>query len=82
MKKKKIYHRQKAKKGSGRTVKTRPIQVPVEVHDLFLLYKIAYAKSLKSGTRITSEQVLRRWMDNIGRLDPEVKQYVLDLIRE
>jgi len=75
----KLFKRSKAKNGEGRQVKIKHILVPEEVADELELYKTAYACCL-GVTRITYEQMFRRWLDRIGRIDPDVKE-IADSIR-
>lgn len=82
----KLFKRQKAEKGSGRTVKIKHLLLPADVvEDLKTFqecYEFCYSPEKdKDGNpipiRVTYEQMLRRWMDNIGRIDPDVaKMYV------
>jgi len=66
----KLFKRSKAKDGEGRQVKIKHILVPEEVADELALYKDAYAACL--DVRVTYEQMFRRWLDNIGRIDPDI----------
>lgn len=77
----KLFKRQKAENGAGRTVKVKHLLLPEEVVEDLKVFKSCYELCLstekeKDGTpkiiRVTYEQMLRRWMDNIGRFDPDV----------
>ena len=77
----KLFKRQRAEKGSGRTVKIKHLLLPADVVDDLKIYQYCYGicfspEKGKDGNtipiRVTYEQMLRRWMDNIGRIDPDV----------
>lgn len=77
----KLFKRLKAEKGSGRTVKIKHLLLPEEVvEDLKIFqdcYEICFSpKKDENGNpipiRVTYEQMIRRWMDNISRIDPDV----------
>ena len=77
----KLFKRQRAEKGSGRTVKIKHLLLPAEVVDDLKIYQYCYGicfspEKDKNGNtipiRVTYEQMIRRWMDNIGRIDPDV----------
>lgn len=77
----KLFKRQKAEKGSGRTVKIKHLLLPAEVvEDLKTFqecYKICFSREKDENgnpipIRVTYEQMIRRWMDNISRIDPDV----------
>lgn len=77
----KLFKRPKAENGAGRSVKIKHLLLPEEVVEDLKLYKSCYercfsTKKDKNGNpdpiRVTFEQMLRRWMDNIGRIDPDV----------
>lgn len=77
----KLFKRQRAEKGSGRTVKIKHLLLPAEVVDDLKIYQYCYGicfspEKDKNGNtipiRVTFEQMIRRWMDNIGRIDPDV----------
>ena len=74
----KLYQKQRARKGAGRS-KNRPVQVSAELHDELSIIKDAYSKCL--GKPVTFEQMLRRWIDRLPRIDGDVfEEY--QLIRE
>lgn len=65
----KLYQKPRAKKGAGRS-KNRPVQVSAELHDELSIIKDAYSKCL--GKPVTFEQMLRRWIDRLPRIDADV----------
>lgn len=82
----KLFKRPKAENGAGRSVKIKHLLLPAEVvEDLKTFqdcYKICFSQEKdKNGNpipiRVTYEQMLRRWMDNIGRIDPDVAKMYL-----
>lgn len=87
----KLFKRQKARKGSGRTVKIKHLLLPADVvEDLKTFqncYKLCFSTEKdKNGypipIRVTYEQMIRRWMDNIGRIDPDVARMFLQIKEE
>lgn len=79
----KLFKRPKAENGAGRSVKIKHLLLPEEVVEDLKLYKFCYeiclaTKKDRDGNpviiRVTYEQMLRRWMDNVGRLDPDVEK--------
>ena len=85
MKSRKLFTRKKAKNGEGRQSVIKHLLLPEEVIKELRLYKDAYSiclsrkKDERGNTipaNITWEQMLRRWMDNVGRFDKDVKEYV------
>lgn len=79
----KLFKRPKAENGAGRSVKIKHLLLPEEVVEDLRLYKDIYsiclAKEEDEGgnpipVRVTFEQMFRRWMDNIGRIDPDVQR--------
>ena len=85
MKSRKLFTRKKAKNGEGRQSVIKHLLLPEEVIRELRLYKDAYSiclsreKDERGNTipfNITWEQMLRRWMDNVGRFDKDVKEYV------
>jgi hypothetical protein len=79
----KLFKRPKAENGAGRSVKIKHLLLPEEVVEDLKLYKLCYeiclaTKKDKDGNpvtvRVTYEQMLRRWMDNVGRLDSDVEK--------
>ena len=86
----KLFKRQRAEKGSGRTVKIKHLLLPADVvEDLKIFqdcYEICFSpdKDDDGNTipiRVTYEQMFRRWMDNIGRIDPDVAK-LFPIIKE
>lgn len=86
----KLFKRQRAEKGSGRTVKIKHLLLPADVvEDLKTFqdcYEICFSpdKDEDGNTipiRVTYEQMIRRWMDNIGRIDPDVAK-LFPIIKE
>jgi len=69
MRERKLYQKQRARKGEGRS-KNRPVQVSAELHDELSMIKDAYSKRL--GRPVTFEQMLRRWIDRLSRIDSDV----------
>ncbi len=69
MRERKLYEKKRARKGSGRA-KTIPVQVSAELHDELSMIKDAYSKCL--GRPVTFEQMLRRWIDRLSRIDSDV----------
>ena len=69
----KLYEKKRAPKGTGRA-KTIPVQVSAELHGELSTIKGVYTKRL--GRTVTFEQMLRRWIDRLSRIDPDVnKEY-------
>lgn len=86
----KLFKRQKAEKGSGRTVKVKHLLLPAEVVEDLRTFQDCYELCFSSEKdennnpipiRVTYEQMLRRWMDNIGRIDPDVAK-LFPIIKE
>ena len=69
MRERKLYEKKRARKGSGRA-KTIPVQVSAELHGELSMIKDAYSKCL--GRPVTFEQMLRRWIDRLPRIDSDV----------
>lgn len=85
MKLNKLVKKKRGEKGKGRATIFKPINLPEDViEDLKLyrdIYGIKFSPNKDEGgntipVKITYEQILRRWMDNVGRFDPEVKKAV------
>ena len=85
MRSRKLFTRQKARNGEGRQSVIKHLLLPEELIRELRLYKDAYSiclsrkKDERGNTipaNITWEQMLRRWMDNVGRFDKDVKEYV------
>ena len=73
MRERKLYEKKRAMKGTGRA-KTIPVQVSAELHGELTTIKGIYTKRL--GRTVTFEQMLRRWIDRLSRIDPDVnKEY-------
>lgn len=69
MRERKLYEKKRAAKGSGRA-KTIPVQVSAELHGELSTIKGVYTKRL--GRTVTFEQMLRRWIDRLSRIDSDV----------
>ena len=85
MKTRKLFTRKKAKNGEGRQSVIKHLLLPEEVIQELRLFKDAYSVCLSREkdqwgnpipVQVTWEQMLRRWMDNVGRFDKDVKDYV------
>ena len=69
----KLYQKQRARKGTGRA-KTIPVHVSTELHGELSMIKDAYSR--RFGRTVTFEQMLRRWVDRLSCIDPDVnKEY-------
>ena len=66
----KLFIRERAKKGTGSQVKYAHLQVPEEVAAQLRLYRDYYSKCF--GKKVTLEQMLRRWIDQMNRIDKDV----------
>ena len=72
MKRRKLLaKRPKAKNGQKRQVTIKHILLPEELVAELQLYKQAYSDVLNQ--KVSWEQMFHRWMENIGRFDPDVK---------
>lgn len=69
----KLFKRPKAENGAGRAVKIKHVLLPEEVVEDLKLFKESYTEVL--GTKVTFEQMFRRWMDHVSRFDPDVVAY-------
>ena len=85
MRTRKLFTRQKAKNGEGRQAVIKHLLLPEEVIQELRMFKDAYSVCLSREkdqwgnpipVQVTWEQMLRRWMDNVGRFDKDVKDYV------
>lgn len=85
MKLNKLVKKKRGEKGKGRATIFKPINLPEDVIEDLKLYRDIYSIKFspnkdESGNpipvRISYEQVIRRWMDNVGRFDPEVQSEV------
>ena len=85
MRSRKLFTRKKAKDGEGRQAVIKHILLPEEVVAELRMFKDAYAVCLSREkdqwgnpipVQVTWEQLFRRWMDNVGRFDKDVKDYV------
>ena len=81
----KLFTKEKAKNGEGRKATIKHLLLPEEVIQELKLYKGAYSVCLSREkdewgnpvpVRVSWEQMFRRWMDNVGRFDKDVKDYV------
>ena len=66
----KLFIRERAKKGTGSQVKYAHLQVPEDVAAQLRLYREYYSKCF--GKKVTLEQMLRRWIDQMNRIDKDV----------
>lgn len=83
----KLFRRKRAENGAGRTVKVKHLLLPEDVVDDLKLFKNCYELCLATSKdengypipiRVTYEQMLKRWMKNIGRFDPDIaKEFAL-----
>jgi len=80
-----LFKREKGKDGEGRQAKIKHLLLPEEVVNELKLYKDAYSVCLAREKdewgnpipiRVSWEQMFRRWMDQVGRFDKDVKEYV------
>lgn len=78
-----INRKPRGKKGEGRQVHFVTINIPKDVADDLKLYRDLYSISLSKTKdengypipeKVSFENMLRRWLDNIGTFDPEIKQ--------
>lgn len=83
MKFNKLVKKKRGEKGKGRATIFKPINLPEDVIEDLKLYRDIYGIKFSPNkdewgnpipVRISYEQVIRRWMDNVGRFDPEVKK--------
>ena len=74
MRTRKLYVRERGKYRAGRQASIKHILVPQEVKEEMDLFKESYSEVM--GQKVTYEQILRRWMDHAGRIDPDVKEKV------
>ena len=83
--------KKRGRKGEGRATVFKAIQLPVDIIDELKLYRDVYG-SLQSKTRdtygnpipekVSFEQILRRWMDNVDYFDPEAHAMVNNILSE
>ena len=85
MRLRKLFTKERGKYKGGRQAKIKHILIPKEVKDDLDLFKDAYSICLsrekdESGNpipvKVSYEQMFRRWMDQVGRFDKDVKDYV------
>ena len=76
MRKRQLYTKKKAPNGQGRQAKIKHLPLPEEVVQDLQRFKDAY--SIRLSRKVTWEQMFRRWMDHVGRFDPDVKEYVCE----
>ena len=85
MKLNKLVKKKRGEKGKGRATIFKPINLPEDVIEDLKLYRDFYGIKFSPNkdeygnpipVRISYEQMLRRWMDNVGRFDPEVQEEV------
>lgn len=86
----KLSIRKRGKKGDGRAVHFKPVQVPEDVFEDLKLYKNIYELTLSKETdehgcpipqTVSFGVMLRHWMENVCRFDPEIQNQV-DKVRE
>ena len=84
----KLFKRQRAERGSGRTVKIKHLLLPADVVEDLKTFQDCYelcfsTEKDKNGypipIRVTYEQMIRRWIDNISRIDPDVAKMFLQI---
>ena len=83
--------KKRGKKGNGRATVFKAVQLPVDIIDELKLYRDVYG-FLQSRTKdsegypipekVSFEQILRRWMDNVDTFDPEAHAMVNNILRE
>ncbi|MBQ4183405.1 MAG: hypothetical protein II652_00450 [Bacteroidales bacterium] len=85
MRTRKLFTKKKGKDGEGRQANIKHLLLPEEVVEELKLYKDAYSVCLSREkdewgnpipVRVSWEQMFRRWMDQVGRFDRDVKDYV------
>lgn len=73
--------KKRGKKGEGRATRFKALQLPEDLVSDLKLYKEAYSWLSPSGedeygnpipSKVSFEQMFRRWMDNVCLFDPEV----------
>ena len=78
-----ISPKKRGKRGEGRTVIFKPLQLPEELIDDLKLYKSIYETEYATKRdefgdlipeRIPFEQMLRHWMDNVKKFDPAIQK--------
>lgn len=86
----KLSMKKRGKRGDGRAVHFKPVQVPEDVFEDLKLYKEMYSIGLatekdEEGNMIFANvsfgDMLRHWMDNVETFDPEI-QGMVDRTRE
>ena len=83
--------KKRGRKGEGRATVFKAIQLPVDIIDELKLYRDVYG-ALQSKTKdsngnpipekVSFEQILRRWMDNVDYFDPEAHAMVNNILSE
>ena len=83
--------KKRGRKGEGRATVFKAIQLPVDIIDELKLYRDVYG-TLQSKTKdsngnpipekVSFEQILRRWMDNVDYFDPEAHAMVNNILSE
>lgn len=83
--------KKRGRKGEGRATHFKPLQLPEDIITDLKLFKDAYSwltsdKKDEHGyplpARISFEQMLRHWMDNVYTFDPEISEYVENVHQE
>ena len=84
MRTRKLYTKERGKYKEGRKADIKHILIPKEVKEDLDLFKDAYSICLSMDkdeygnpipVKVTYEQMFRRWMDQVGRFDKDVKKY-------
>ena len=83
--------KKRGRKGEGRATVFKAVQLPVDIIDELKIYRDVYG-FLQSKTKdaegnpipekVSFEQMLRRWMDNVDCFDPEAHAMVNSILRE
>ena len=83
--------KKRGRKGEGRATVFKAVQLPVDIIDELKIYRDVYG-FLQSKTKdaegnpipekVSFEQMLRRWMDNVDCFDPEAHAMVKSILRE
>ena len=83
--------KKRGKKGNGRATVFKAVQLPVDIIDELKLYRDVYGFLQSKGKdaqgnpipeKVSFEQMLRRWMDNVDCFDPEAHAMVNSILRE
>ena len=83
--------KKRGKKGNGRATVFKAVQLPVDIIDELKIYRDVYGFLQSKGKdaqgnpipeKVSFEQMLRRWMDNVDSFDPEAHAMVNSILRE